>query len=166
MRLEIAFQPDWVPDPSIGVIDEADQSSAVGVAFIPSYVDEELSPELTNVHRGACLLYLDDDPLFLEQEVHPGGGPGEAGRPLLRTNIVEVETEERVQQILNVIFVLDDDGGSSAVPGLQLAIDTMEVQADPFDEAQLIGNAYLDRARYVVFSNLIDERLQYGVGLL
>ena len=83
----------------------SEASSLPSVPLVPGEIDDQLFAEPLGVQALACLFCFDHDLLGFEQEVHSARLGTIARRPLFWSHIIEVESQERVQQVLNVIFI-------------------------------------------------------------
>ena len=106
-RGEVGLQPSGVSHSSVWIIHKADQGRSIRPGGIVGGIGRDLFGEVPGRQSGAGL--FDDHNGFLPiQEV---AGSARAvrigGSPLLRANLIELQSEERIEQILQIILVVD-----------------------------------------------------------
>ena len=148
--------------PVVGIVDEADQRLAVRVLAIVRLVDHELVNHLRLVEAVACHLRLDDHALAFQEEVHARARAAVARRPLLLAHVVEVQTQQRVQVVLHVVFVVDHERGAPRVSLGELPYVSGEPAADVLDELEGVPLAAgdLPPGRVCRLERVLDGRPQ------
>jgi hypothetical protein len=104
------------------------------MGLVARAIDDQLLAEIARLHRRAGLLDFHDDPLGLQEEIDPRCAAGVAARPFFWTNIFEVQSQDGVEEILDVVFVVDGDRRPISVTVLELARGRMELQANLLKE--------------------------------
>jgi hypothetical protein len=91
-------------------------------------------PEAATGHFG-----FDNDLLFRQQKVGSRSAPGIARSPFLRTDVLEMQFQNRMEQILDIVFVPDDIRFPLSLPRLQPFDEQREPAAERDDSAQWIA---------------------------
>src|SRR5688572_3860021 len=83
-------------------------------------INNELFTDILISKFRTCDLGLDDDPFLLKKEVESRGRTSIAGRHLFGPDVVCNASEQSVQEVLHVVFVVHDKALSISVPAIQL----------------------------------------------
>lgn len=134
--VQVVFKARGIGNPPVRVVDEAHQTLALGVLLVAGNVDEELFADLL-VHQSlAGLLDLDDGFDLRQQKIRARGRAGIARRPFFGSYVVEMQSQERVHQILDIVFVDDIESLTALSTLTQLQRNGMKTQHDTVEFVQ------------------------------
>ncbi len=136
----IGFEPARVADAAFRVVHEADEGSAVVLCAIPVGIHAELIGKIFGAQARARFLHDDGQPVLIQEERRARRPFGVARRPLIGADVVELDPQERIEQILHVEFVFDGQCGSVFASEAKLPGDGMEAMTETFHKfQQLLG---------------------------
>ncbi len=129
-RGEVSLQSTRVAHTSVRVIHKTDEGRAIGPRGIAGGIRRNLFGEVSGRQAGARL--FDDHHRFLPVEQVAGSGCAvRIGRsPLFRADLIELQSEERIEEILQVILVVDLKRRTVFLPKPQLARHEVKPGAD------------------------------------
>lgn len=87
---------------------------------VPLHIDNQLVTNLALSKTLSSHLRFDDKAFTFQEKVHTPRLAAQAGRHLLCSHIVEMESQEGVHQVLDVVFVNNSHGLAVVVPIKQL----------------------------------------------
>lgn len=130
------------------IVNKAHQYPAIGVTSIATDVYKQLFPKFLGIETLPCHLDLDTHPFIFQKDVNAGTGAGKARCGFFATNVVKVNDEERVKQVLNIVFVLDLKRKAARVAFAQLAGSFVESLTEPSHNLDGI----VSRARFILLA--------------
>lgn len=109
---ELAFQTPRITDAAFGIINETQELRASSARAIAIGVSPHLVGKILSGESRAGFLQNDGQAIMIKQEGGARCAIAIGRRPLVRTDIVKVLTEQRMHEILDVEFIFNVDGGS------------------------------------------------------
>lgn len=97
----------------------------------------DLLRQVPCIQPRACFLDHDHRPFTIQQVAGSAHPVGVGRRPFLESNLIELKTEEGVEEVLEVLLVLDFQGRAVFVPQAQLSGHQVKACAQP--SQQLMG---------------------------
>jgi hypothetical protein len=87
------------------IINKADEMIDLRKFGIASRINDEFDCHLSLTEVRPCHLGFDNYALAGEKKINPRCVGGVAWRPFLRADIIEVELQDRVEKVLNIVFI-------------------------------------------------------------
>jgi len=129
---EIVLHATWIADSAIRIVDKAEEFCALLPHLIAFGIDSDLFREIFRCQSGTGLLYNDRQPIVIEQKGCSSLAVRISGNPFIYPDIVELDPQERVQEILGVYLILYRKCGAVFTTQPQLPGDGMESLAELF----------------------------------
>lgn len=107
---QLVFQAAGVADTAFRVIDETQQMRASSSSTIALDVGAYLVHEILSAKPGPGFLHHDGQAVVIQKKCGAGCAIGIGRGPLIRPDVVEVYTEQRMHQVLEVELVFDVHG--------------------------------------------------------
>lgn len=133
----VLFNSARVGDSPFGIVDKADQRSAIGVLLIFLNIDTQLLPQLPRPKAAPGLFCLDNDLLQREKEIRSRTSARIIRRPHFSPDIVMLQSQQGMKQILNVVFILHAESFSIVAPRSQLPCDEVKPGAQTLQRQHL-----------------------------
>ena len=105
---EILFQPARIPDAAFWVVHETEQSGAPFTCAVSFDVETELFCEVLRAESRSRFLDDDCQPVMIKQKCGAWRIVGISGSPLIRADVVELDSQQGMEQVLDVDFVFND----------------------------------------------------------
>lgn len=113
---DIALQPSRVADATFRVVHETKESAASFLRTVSFNVDAKLIHEILGAQASPRFLDNDRHPIMVQEKGRARRTVRIAGGPFVRADIVELDTQEGMEQILHIHFVLDGQCGAIFTP--------------------------------------------------
>ena len=133
---KVCFEATRVSDPAFRIIHEAKQSSALGVFLVVLAIGQELLGDLFGPEPVPGPPHLDQDPFLMEQEVRPPRAARVMRRPLLRSDVVELEAEKGMDHVQRIILILHFERRAAFASLPELPSDGMKAGTNLSDQVQ------------------------------
>lgn len=127
---QITFQPTRISDATFGIVDEAEQELTGEMGAMLLHDEAQFVGDLCSSLAGLGLFQGDPNlPLFHEEGDLPGFA-GFTGAPLIRLNVFKIQTQERVEEVLDILLILNVDRITVFPTEAELSRDEVEAFAE------------------------------------
>jgi hypothetical protein len=109
------------------------------VRLVAADIDEELVADFLRAQPLARHFHLEDELFVLEEKVHSGRSSGVRRCPFLGADVIEVQAQERVEQVLNVVLVVELKRWPAPVTRSQLSTDAVKANEQVQEAAKRVA---------------------------
>lgn len=134
----VCFQATWVADAALWIVHKTEQYPAAVLGAIPVGIDAELIGEVFGAQARARFFHDDGQMVLIQEECRARSSVCITRCPFVGADVVELETQKRVEQILYVELVFDGQSRSVFATESKLTSDSMKAMTESFHELQYL----------------------------